>query len=259
MLVDSHAHLGMPQFNGDRQEVIRRAIDNGVERIFTVGTDIEGCRKAIEIARDNERVFAIIGIHPHHARHVDESTYSNLKSLSNDSRVKAIGEIGLDFFRNLSPRETQMASFREQIHLARELGLPIVVHARDAQKEVLTILREEGARETGGVLHCFSGGYEIAKSCLDLGLFLSVPGTITFKNSSRLRADVKKIPLDRILLETDCPFLAPMPFRGKRNEPAYVKIIASKLAEVKGMDFDEVARITSRNAQTVFRLDEEPL
>lgn len=258
MLVDSHAHLGMPQFNADRQEVIQRAFDNGVELILTVGTDMRGCQKAIEIARGNKRVFAIIGIHPHHARHVDEATYSDLKSLSNDARVKAIGEIGLDFFRNLSPRETQMARFREQINLAKELGLPIVVHARDAQKEVLTILREEGARETGGVLHCFSGGYDMAKSCMDLGLFISVPGTITFKNSSGLRADVRKIPLDRILLETDCPFLAPMPFRGRRNEPAYVKIIASKLAEVKAMDFDEAARITSRNAQTVFRLDEEP-
>jgi len=257
MLVDSHAHLGMPQFNGDRYEVIQRAIDTGVELIFTVGTDVRGCRKAIEIARGNEAVFAIIGIHPHHAKDVHEGTYSDLRALSEDVRVKAIGEIGLDFFRNLSPREIQMARFRQQIHLAKELDLPIVVHARDAQKEVLTILREEGAQEVGGVFHCFSGGYDMAKSCMDLGLFISIPGTITFKNSSELREVVKKIPLDRILVETDCPFLTPMPFRGKRNEPAYVKITALKLAQVKGMDFDEVARITTKNAKMVFRLDEE--
>jgi len=257
MLVDSHAHLGMPQFNRDRYEVIQRGIDAGVELIFTVGTDVRDCQKAIEIARENERVFAIIGIHPHNAKDVNEETYSHLRTLAQDAKVKAIGEMGLDFFRNLSPREIQMARFRQQIHLAKELGLPIVVHARDAQKEVLTILREEGAQETGGVFHCFSGGYNMAKSCVDLGLFISIPGTITFKNSPELREVIKRIPLDRILVETDCPFLTPMPFRGKRNEPAYVKIIAMKLAELKGLPFDEVARITSRNAKTVFRLDEE--
>ncbi len=257
MLADSHAHLGMPQFNGDRDEVIQRAIDRGVELIFTVGTDVGDCRKAIEIARRSDRVFAIIGIHPHDARHFNETTYSDLKTLSADAKVKAIGEIGLDFFRNLSPRETQVARFRQQIHLAKDLGVPIVVHARYAQKEVLAVLREEGVQEIGGILHCFSGDYDMAKSCMDLGLFISIPGTITYKNSSGLRKVVKEIPLDRILVETDCPFLAPMPYRGSRNEPAYVKITASKLAEVKGLSFDEVARITSKNAKTVFRLDEE--
>jgi len=257
MLVDSHAHLGMPQFNGDRDEVIQRAIDGGVALIFTVGTDVGDCRKAIEIARRSDRVFAIIGIHPHDVKHFNETTYSDLRILSSDPKVKAIGEIGLDFFRDLSPRKTQVATFRQQIHLAKELDLPIVVHARDAQTEVLAILREEGVREIGGVLHCFSGDYDMAKSCMDLGLFISIPGTITYGNSSGLRRVVKSIPLDRILVETDCPFLAPMPYRGRRNEPAYVKITASKLAEVKGLPFDEMARITSINAKTAFRLDEE--
>ena len=182
MLIDSHAHLGMPQFDGNRDEVIRRAIDAEVELIFTVGTDIQDCRKAIEIAKGNELVFAIIGIHPHNAKEVNEGTYSDLRALSQDGKVKAIGEIGLDLFRNLSPRDVQIARFRQQIHLAKELDLPIVVHARDAQKEVLTILREEEAREIGGVFHCFSGGYDMAKSCMDLGFFISIPGTITFKN-----------------------------------------------------------------------------
>ncbi len=257
MLVDTHAHLGMPQFNGDRDQVIHRAIEMGVELILTVGTDMRDCQKAVEIARRSERVFAVIGIHPHHAKDVTEATYSHLKALSNDAKVKAIGEIGLDFYRNLSPRETQMMRFREQIHLAREVSLPIVVHARDAQKEVLDILREEGAQGIGGVMHCFSGDYDMAKSCMDLGLFISIPGTITYKGNSQLREVVKRIPLDRILVETDCPFLPPLPFRGKRNEPAHVKITASKLAQVKGLSLDEVARITSRNAKTVFRLDED--
>ena len=257
MLVDSHAHLGMPQFNGDRHQVIQRAIDRGVELIFTVGTDVMDCRKAVEIARGNDRVFAIIGIHPHNAKDVNEHTLSELRALSQDDKVKAIGEIGLDFFRNLSPKEAQMARFRQQVHFARELNLPIVAHARDAHMEVLNILREESAWEIGGVFHCFSGGYDVAKSCMDLDLFISIPGTITFKNSSDLREVIKKVPLDRILVETDCPFLAPMPFRGKRNEPAYVRITAMKLAEVKGLPFDEVARITSRNAKRAFRIDEE--
>ena len=259
MLIDSHAHLGMPEFDRNRDEVIRRAIDSGVELIFTVGTDIGDCRKAIEIAKGNERVFAIIGIHPHNAKEVDEGTYPDLRTLSREGKVKAIGEIGLDFFRNLSPRDVQMARFRQQIRLAKDIDLPIVVHAREAQKEVLTILREEEAREIGGVFHCFSGGYDMAKSCADLGFFLSIPGTITYKNSVELREVIKKIPLDRILVETDCPFLTPMPFRGKRNEPAYVKFTALKLAEVKGLPFEEVARITSKNAKKAFRLDEEPI
>ena len=257
MLIDSHAHLGMPQFDRNRDEVIRRAIDAEVDLIFTVGTDIRDCRKAIEIAKGNEPVFAIIGIHPHNAKEINEGTYSDLRALSQDGKVMAIGEIGLDLFRNLSPMDVQIARFRQQIHLAKELDLPIVVHARDAQKEVLTILREEEAREIGGVFHCFSGGYDMAKSCMDLGFFISIPGTITFKNSSDLREVIKKIPLDRILVETDCPFLTPMPFRGKRNEPAYVKFTALKLAEVKGRPFDEVARITSKNAKRAFRLNEE--
>jgi TatD DNase family protein len=257
MLIDSHAHLGMPQFDRDRYEVIRRAIDAEVDFIFTVGTDIRDCRRAIEIARGNERVFAIIGIHPHNAKDINEGTFTDLRVLSQDERVKAIGEIGLDFFRKLSPKDVQMVRFRQQIDLAKELDLPIVVHARDAQKEVLTILREEEAGEIGGVFHCFSGDYDMARSCMDLGFSLSIPGTITFKNSSELREVIKRIPLDRILVETDCPFLTPMPFRGKRNEPAYVKITALKLAEVKGLPFDEVARITSKNAKRVFRLDEE--
>ena len=257
MLIDSHAHLGLQQFDRDRFEAIHRAIDAEVEIILTVGTDLRDCRRAVEIARENDRVFAIIGIHPHNAKDVNEATFPELKALSMDGKVKAIGEIGLDFFRNLSPKEVQIARFRQQIHLAKELGLPIVVHARDAQKKALTILREEEAGETEGVFHCFSGGYEMAKSCMDLGFFISIPGTITFKNSSDLSEVIKKIPLDRILVETDCPFLTPMPFRGKRNEPAYVKFTALKLAEVKGLPFEEVARITSKNAKKAFRLDEE--
>jgi TatD DNase family protein len=247
----------MPQFDRDRDDVIRRAIDAGVELIFTVGTDIGDCRKAVEIARGNEMMFAIIGIHPHNAKEVNEETYLDLRALSQDGKVKAIGEIGLDLFRNLSPRNVQMTRFRQQIHLAKELNFPIVVHAREAHKEVLTILGEEKAKEIGGVFHCFSGDYDMAKSCTDLGFFLSIPGTITFKNNANLREVIKKIPLDRILVETDCPFLAPMPFRGKRNEPAYVKFTALELAEVKGLPFDEVARITSKNARRAFRLDEE--
>jgi len=255
MLIDSHAHLSMPQFDRDRDEVIRRAAEAGVELIFTVGTDLKDWPKALEIARGSDGVFAIIGIHPHHAKEVTEKAYSDLRTLSQDEKVRALGEIGLDFYRNLSPRDVQVARFREQIHLARELNLPIVVHARGAHGEVLTILREEGAGEIGGVFHCFSGDYGMARACLDLGFLVSIPGTITFKNSEDLRNTIRKIPLDRILVETDCPFLAPVPVRGKRNEPAYVKFTALKLAEVRKSTFDKVARITTENAKRVFRLN----
>jgi TatD DNase family protein len=255
MLIDSHAHLSMPQFDRDRDEVIRRSVEAGVELIFTVGTDPKDCRKTLEIARGSDQVFAIIGIHPHNAKEVTEETYSDLRAMSQNEKVRAIGEIGLDFYRNLSPRDIQVTRFREQIHLARELNLPIVVHARDAHGEVLAVLKEEEAGEIGGVFHCFSGNYDMAKACLDLGFFISIPGTITFKNSGDLREALRKIPFDRILVETDCPFLAPVPVRGKRNEPAYVKFTASKLAEVRESTFDEVARITTENTKRAFRLN----
>ncbi len=254
MLIDSHAHLEMPDFNRDLNEVVKRAQDSGIEYIFTVGTEKKDWLKAIKIAETYPFVFAILGVHPHNAKEIDDKTYSELRILCKHEKVKAYGEIGLDFYRNLSPREIQLKRFREQIMLAKELGLPIVIHDRDAHKETLEILREERANECGGIIHCFSGDHYMARKCIEMGFYISIPGSITFKNASLLVEVVKKIPLDSILIETDSPFLTPEPFRGKRNEPSYVRFIAQKISEIKGVSFEKVAEKTSESALKIFRL-----
>jgi TatD DNase family protein len=254
MLIDSHAHLEMPEFRGDLAEVIQRAKASGVEYIFTVGTEKKDWNRALEIAHLHPSVYAILGVHPHNAREIDEETYPTLKRLCADDKVKAYGEIGLDFYRNLSPRDVQLKRFREQIALAKELRLPIVVHDREAHKETLEILRSEKAEDCGGIIHCFSGDYEMAKACIEMGFFISVPGSITFRNAGRFNEVVRQIPMNSLLIETDSPFLAPVPFRGKRNEPSYVRYTAQKVAEIKKVSFEKVAEATTANALHVYRL-----
>jgi TatD DNase family protein len=255
MLVDSHAHLEMPDFKKDLEAVIQRAKQSGVGYIFTVGTEKRDWKRALEIANAYPSVYAILGVHPHNAKEIDGETYPALQELCRDERVKAYGEIGLDFYRNLSPRDIQLKRFREQIGFSRELGLPIVVHDREAHQETLEILRSEKASECGGIIHCFSGDYEMAKVCMDMGFYISIPGSITFNNAERFREIVKKLPLDSLLVETDAPFLTPIPFRGKRNEPSYVRYTAQKVAEIKKVPFEKVAEITSKNALRVYRLE----
>jgi TatD DNase family protein len=177
-----------------------------------------------------------------------------LKGLCKDEKVKAFGEIGLDFFRNLSPRDIQLKRFREQIGLAKEVKLPIVIHDREAHQETMEILRSERAEECGGIIHCFSGDYEMAKTCIDMGFFISIPGTITFKNADGFREIVRRIPLESLLIETDAPFLTPEPYRGKRNEPSFVRYTAQKMAEVKKLSFEKVAEVTTENALRVYKL-----
>jgi len=254
MLIDSHSHLEMPEFKKDLEEVIQRAKASGVEYIFTVGTENKDWMRALEIARSNPSVYAILGVHPHNAREINEETYPKLRKLCADDKVRAYGEIGLDFYRNLSPREVQLKRFREQIQFARELGLPIVVHDREAHKETLEILKSEKAEEYGGIIHCFSGDYEMAKACIEMGFFISIPGSITFKSAGVLQEVVKQIPLEALLVETDAPFLAPVPFRGKRNEPSYVRYTAQKVAEIKKVSFEKVAEATTENALRVYSL-----
>ncbi len=254
MLIDSHAHLEMPEFKKDLEAVIQRAKESGVEYIFTVGTEKRDWKKALEIANSHPSIYAILGVHPHNAKEIDEESYPILKELCQDEKVKAYGEIGLDFFRNLSPRDIQLKRFREQIGLARELGLPIVVHDREAHQETLDILKSEKAEECGGIIHCFSGDDEMAKGCIDMGFYISIPGSVTFKNAEGFREIVRRIPLESLLVETDAPFLTPEPFRGKRNEPGYVRYTAQKVAEVKKVPFEKVAEITTENALRVYRL-----
>jgi TatD DNase family protein len=254
MLIDSHAHLEMPDFRRDLEEVIQRARASGVEYIFTVGTEKKDWKRALEIAHTHPSVYAILGVHPHNVKEINDQTYPTLKELCRDGKVKAYGEVGLDFFRNLSPRGVQLKRFREQIGLAKELSLPIVVHDREAHQETLEILKSENAGEYGGIIHCFSGDYEMAKACIDMGFYISVPGSITYKNAERFQEIVKKIPLESLLVETDAPFLTPVPFRGKRNEPSFVRYTAQKVAEVKKVSFEKVAEVTTENAMRIYNL-----
>jgi TatD DNase family protein len=254
MLIDSHAHLEMPEFRRDLTEVIERAKASGVEYIFTVGTEKKDWTRALEIAHLSPSVYAILGVHPHNAKEIDEETYRTLRKLCADEKVRAFGEIGLDFYRNRSPQDVQLRRFREQIQLAEDLSLPIVVHDREAHQETLEILKSEKAEEYGGIIHCFSGDYEMAKECIEMGFYISVPGTITFKNAEGFQEIIKRLPLESLLIETDAPFLAPVPFRGKRNEPSYVRYTAQKVAEIKKVSLEKVAEVTTENALRVYRL-----
>ena len=254
MLIDSHAHLEMPEFRRDLTEVIQRAKASGIDYIFTVGTEKKDWNRALEIAHSYPSAYAILGVHPHNAREIDEETYPTLRKLCADDKVRAYGEIGLDFYRNLSPQDVQLNRFREQIQLAKELGLPIVVHDREAHQETLEILKSEKAEDSGGIIHCFSGDYHMAQECIEMGFYISVPGTVTFKNTGGFQEIIKRLPLESLLIETDAPFLAPVPFRGKRNEPSYVRYTAQKVAEIKKVSLEKVAEVTTENALRVYRL-----
>jgi TatD DNase family protein len=244
----------MPDFKRDLEQVIQRAKESGVGYIFTVGTEKKDWKKALEIADSHPSIYAILGVHPHNAKEIEDQTYPTLRELCRNEKVRAYGEIGLDFFRNLSPRDIQLKRFREQIGLAKELGLPIVVHDREAHLETLEILKSEKAEECGGIIHCFSGDDVMARACIDMGFYISIPGSITFKNAEDFREIVRRIPLESLLVETDAPFLTPEPFRGKRNEPSYVRYTAQKVAEIKKISFEKVAEVTTENALRVYRL-----
>lgn len=257
MLIDSHAHLEMKDFDKDRARVIARAVEAGVGYIITVATTIPDIYKALEIAQKNESVFVSIGIHPHEAKDIREGDYDILRSLAREKKVVAFGEIGLDFYRNHSPREIQIARFRELLRLGKDLGLPIIFHDRDAHEEILNVLKEEGNGRWKGVFHCFSGDLSLAKKVIQMGFFISIPGTVTFTKSTTQQDVVQRIPLEKILLETDCPYLAPEPYRGKRNEPSFLRNTAEKVASIKGLSFEDVCRITSLNAGLLFGVGEE--
>lgn len=251
MMIDSHAHLELTEFDSDREEVIARAREAGVEAIVTIGIDLEDCRKAVEIAGKYDMVYAAVGIHPHEVKAIDRQTYERMRELAASPKVVAYGEIGLDFFRNRSPRQDQIRRFGEQLELAEDLNLPVVIHDREAHRETLELLSAwKGERR--GVIHCFSGDYAMARKCLDLGFYLSIPGTVTFPKADTLREVVRRVPAESLLVETDAPFLTPVPHRGKRNESAYVKFTAQRVAEIKEMPFEILAETTARNARDLF-------
>jgi TatD DNase family protein len=251
MAIDTHAHLEMEEFDCDREAVLARAVEAGLTAIVTVGTTLPDCEKAVALARLYKPVYAAVGIHPHEVKDIDAATYDALRLLARQEKVVAIGEIGLDFFYDLSAREVQLRRFQEQLTLAEELDLPVIIHDREAHPEALEILRlRKGCLR--GVLHCFSGDWTMACECLDLGFHLSVAGPVTYRKADRLRAVAREIPLERLLIETDAPYLAPQPHRGKRNEPAYVVETARYIAEMRGIPVNELERQTAANARRLF-------
>jgi TatD DNase family protein len=255
MLIDSHAHLEMKEFDADREEVIKRAGDEGIDFIVTVGTNLKLSQKAVALADKYENVYATVGVHPHDVANTDENTWGSLKELVNNHReiIVAYGEIGLDFFRNLSPREKQLEIFCRQLELAQELNLPVIIHDREAHEQTLETVKASKVRS--GVFHCFSGDYEMAKKCMDLGFYISIPGVVTFDKAKTIQDVVERVPLSSLLLETDAPYLAPVPHRGKRNEPSYIIHTAKKVAQIKNISWTEVAQTTARNAMSLFGIE----
>ena len=253
---DSHCHLTDTQFDADREAMLQRARDGGVSRFIVIGAngDFHHNEKAVALAQEHADVFAIIGVHPHDAKTITTEMYTQLRTLAQQSKVVGIGETGLDFYYDNSPREDQRYHFRAFIRLAQELKLPLSIHVRDAYPEAAQTLREEWGVQVQGVMHCFTGSVDEAKMLLDLGLFLSLSGIVTFKSAQELREVARFVPLEQLLIETDCPLLAPVPYRGKRNEPAYVVQVGKTIAEAKGIPLAEVAEATRRNTDRLFRL-----
>lgn len=261
MLIDTHTHLDDARYDGDREAVIARAREAGVDALITIGCDLATSRAAVELADRHQFIYASIGVHPHEVGHIGDDWYDALRRLARHPKVVAYGEIGLDYHYNYSPPKLQRERFREQILLARELRLPLVIHTREAQEDTIAILKDEQAADVGGVFHCFTGDARLAKDGLDLGFYLSFSGVVTFQNAAMLREIVKTVPTDRMLIETDCPYLAPAPHRGKRNEPAYVRLVAETIARARSaaapVSVEEIGRLTSANARRLFRLPGE--
>lgn len=252
MLIDTHAHLEMRDFSDDRDDVIQRARDAGVEYIVTIGTTVESSRDAVLLADKYDFIYAAIGIHPHEVKDILHPAYDILRHFAQHKKVVAYGEVGLDYHYEHSPRTDQKRKFRDMLREARELDLPVIIHDRDAHEDTLRILSEEWAPDLGGVMHCFSGDLEMANKVIEMGLSISIAGPVTFPKAESLREVVRQIPIEHMLIETDSPYLAPQPMRGKRNEPAYVRHTAEAIAAIKGLSFDDVARITSFNAMQLF-------
>ncbi|BEP27699.1 TatD family hydrolase [Helicovermis profundi] len=254
MLFDSHAHVDSIKFDSDREFVINRALSSGVSLIMNPGADLESSKRSIELSNKYDFIYSAVGVHPHEAENMSEETLKILEEMTGNDKVKAIGEIGLDYYYDHSPRQVQKYWFKEQLLLAKRLKLPVIIHDRDANEDVLRILKEVNSFETGVLMHCFSGSLELARQYVKLGAYLSIAGPLTYKNARKTVEVVQNVSIDRLLIETDSPYLTPTPFRGKRNEPMYVRYTCEKMAELKKMSFDDVANITFNNAKEVFNI-----
>lgn len=251
-LIDTHAHLDFDDYNRDREKVFNRAQKVGVEKIVNIGADLEGSRRALDLAKKHEFVYASVGIHPHEADTVNEQSLAEIKGLAASPKVKAIGECGLDFYYDNSPREIQKEAFKKQLQLARELELPVVVHSREAAAETLEILDQTADFAGNLIFHCYAYGPEEIEEIIQRDYYVAFGGLITFNSAQPIRDALKKMPLDRILLETDAPYLTPAPNRGKRNEPSYLEYIVKKAAAIKGISAEKMGEITTENAEKIY-------
>lgn len=258
-MIDTHTHLDFPEFDNDRKETIKRFFSSGGEKIINVGCDLESSRRSCVLAAENKNIFASVGIHPHEADTVNKHSLKKLEELACQSKVVAVGEIGLDYFRNLSPKKKQIEAFKFQLEIAENHKMPIIIHCRDAYDDLLSILKEYKISNWKGVVHCFTAGVKIAKEFLNLGFYIGFTGIITYYNNKsesgsepEIYKVIKNAPLDKILLETDCPYISPVPHRGERNEPLFTRYIAEKIAEIKNIDVDKIKSATSKNAERLF-------
>lgn len=254
-LIDTHAHLAAEEFDADREEALARAREAGVAGIVCVGDRLDSSRASLELAQSRTGLWATAGVHPHYAREAGDDLERRLEELLAHPLVVAVGEVGLDYHYDFSPRDVQQDVFRRQIRLARAVGKPLVIHNRESDQDLVRILEEEKAGDVGGVLHCFWGDEALARAALEMGFYLGVGGPVTFKKSDALRQTLQGVPVERLIVETDAPYLAPVPYRGKRNEPSYVVETAKQLAALKGLDLEELARITTENARRLFRIE----
>ncbi|MDF2950367.1 MAG: TatD family deoxyribonuclease [Sedimentibacter sp.] len=252
--VDSHAHLDDERFNEDREELINSLYENGIETVLNPGADLNTSKAAVELADKYSFIYAAVGCHPHDSKFMNDETMNIFRELAKNKKVIGIGEIGLDYYYDNSDRDTQRIWFREQIRLAKELDIPYIVHDRDAHEDVFKIMKEEHYSGTRGILHCYSSSVEMAREFVKLGFYISLGGPVTFKKAKTPKLVAKEIPLDRLLIETDCPYLTPEPFRGKRNEPKYVKYVAEEIAAIKEVSIDVIAEKTSENFRKLFCL-----
>ena len=260
-MIDSHTHIDFKEFNDDREEVVKRFFENGGEKMINVGCDLKSSVRSYELAKNNENIFASAGIHPHDADTVDKNSLEKLEELVRHYKVIAVGEIGLDYFRNLSPQEKQIEAFRLQLELADNHKMPLIIHCRDAYNDLLDILKNYQTSNWQGVIHCFAASWQIAEKFLELGFHIGFTGIITYyKDKSKLGNEpeiysvIRNTPLDKILIETDSPFLAPVPERGKRNEPLFVKYVGEKIAHIRNTSFEEIEKATSENTKKLFNL-----
>lgn len=263
-MIDTHAHIDFKEFNNDRKEVMKRFFEGGGEKMINIGCDLKSSIRSCELANDNENIFASAGIHPHDADSIDKNSLRKLEDLVQHYKVIAVGEIGLDYFKNLSPQEKQIEAFRLQLELADNHKMPLIIHCRDAYNDLIDILKSYQTDNWQGVIHCFGGSQKIAEEFLKLGFYIGFTGIITYyKDKSKLGNEpeiyrvIENMPLDKILIETDCPYLAPVPERGKRNEPLFVKHVAEKIAHIRNTDFKEIEKATTENAIKLFNLQKQ--